>query len=752
MNRAFDYKTSWLDLEGKPLIGRITFYKLHTTEKENIVDYNGNPLSNPIFTNTIGQPINQVFLLEKKDYTIYFEKYVGTEDRMTDQDNWLFQYSCDDLWDTYSVDIVSSSYQIVNNIGDLRNLDPSSVAEREGKKIVALGGYNQIADKPIVLYVWNPTLIEENDNGGSIIKVNDIASGRWELINNFVDGLDVRHFGVFGTDSYEDATDQMSLQIGVANTYATSIGVPLLFPAIDGITWYKINNLVLTKTKWMNNTRVFGNSNTTSTINVYDEDQYLDCYKNDDYNAHFVIVSPNVRTSWGENAGNCEFRPTYKLIVDSLVNTRNRTFENVIIECQTGPIEDAYFYGCVIESAGKLGDNCRFKDCTITESMFSPLTNFSTISIISNVQFDLGSFSNVDNWLWLEQQVNTDCVLDLRGRTLNADSPVNWVVSTTYKNANFDGFIFKQQNVVLYNCTGSAYSTNLKNFSAFETTLQIVDYGDGQLETYTLADSTIFLNTPKSITNCTALRSTIGFNDNQFIVNCAMDFSILNSNIRVQTCNVKDTTLNGSITTSISGFYFQNCLFNAQHIVNVVMSNSVVNGTWMNNVGTIANPITFNITTGAFADSSLQNYVYLNNSGTFLPTTAKKEIVKTSPNIENYIYSTGITYPQLGNVGFYTRDSVIKVICPNVNAELMPLFNIGDNATFVVKIKTFLDVTYNGIPWHPNYEYFKYTTGNTPDANWINGYQLVPQFETYIPNVGTTTVNGVRFIIEIEKI
>ena len=97
----------------------------HTTVLENIYNVNGNvPLPNPIFTNTIGQPVQQVFLKDNTNYTIRFDKYVGNGDMTEDQDNWLDVYSCDDLYDTFGVEIDATSYQVVNNIAELRQTNP----------------------------------------------------------------------------------------------------------------------------------------------------------------------------------------------------------------------------------------------------------------------------------------------------------------------------------------------------------------------------------------------------------------------------------------------------------------------------------------------------------------------------------------------------------------------------------------------------------------------------------------------------
>ena len=84
--RQFDNRNSWLDNEGKPLIGRISFYKKDTSEYETITDVDGTSLSNPILTNTLGQTVVQVFLQDNKDYTINFEKYIGNGDYTQDEE------------------------------------------------------------------------------------------------------------------------------------------------------------------------------------------------------------------------------------------------------------------------------------------------------------------------------------------------------------------------------------------------------------------------------------------------------------------------------------------------------------------------------------------------------------------------------------------------------------------------------------------------------------------------------------------
>ena len=453
--RPFDYKNSWLDDEGKPLAGRVKFCRLHTTALENIYDNQGYAADNPIYTNTIGQLDFQVFLADNKDYTIRFEKYIGNGDMREDEDNWLFQYSCDNLWDVYSIEVTAEALQLVNNIYDLRHLNPNTVASRDGRKVVTLGGYNQVGDKPQVIYIWEATSIA-NDNGGSVIKVDTISTGRWTLVNNFDSSvLDVRHFGVFGADSKAEATDLMSTQISLANQYAASNDLTLFFPAINGLTWYKMNGLNLYKASFAEETRVFGNTNYPNLITMYDENGYLDVYTDANYKAVFTIRGPVVRTSWGVNSDNCIFDPSYKLIIDSVINTDNRSWTGIYVDCLE-EIGRLSLHECIINSVKKLGDGCYFRGCKITESMFSYSTDFDTITISSDVVIDLDDWPTTWKWLKLRVQKSNQTI-DFKGRTLytNCNGIVTWPGGITFKNATFtSGFIITQATIGLENCGG----------------------------------------------------------------------------------------------------------------------------------------------------------------------------------------------------------------------------------------------------------------------------------------------------------
>lgn len=707
--RMFDNRNSWLDNEGKPLVGRVKFCKLHTTVLENIYNMNGTVvLANPQYTNTIGQLEYQVFLKDKTDYTVRFEKYIGNGDMSEDQENWLDVYSCDNIWDTYGIEVDSTTFQLVNNIDDLRACDPSTITTRDNHKVVILGGYNVIGDKPQVMYIWNPNSIE-NDNGGSVIKVGSIATGRWELCNTFSsDGIDVRHFGVFGTDSKQDATDLMSLQIGVANTYAASIGLPLYFPTINGITWYKFNNLNIAGAKFAKETKVFGNSGTSSIITVYSEDEYLDVFNNSDYNAVFTIRGTTVKTSWGVNSNNCVYDPSYKLIVDSVVNTFNNTFTDVIVDCQY-EITGCTFDNCELHSVEKLGDDNIFRNCRLSEQMFTDGVDFSTITVYDDDIIDIEEWPTTSKWLTLVAQ-NNNTVLDFRGRTLDSSCILNWTNMATYKNAKFDNFTIKQTTVVFDNCSGNlniVTTADLKSVALYNTDITITNINVQKITDILFArNSTISCNKNITVPLIQLAYSTINAENNIFYSDrIEMNYCSINTALSAAEVIAKDTTFNKNILSDVPtlvnctiqaivrqnkgptiNFLIQNCIFgpNAYHDIYSDVQNTVVIGKWIGNIGQGNNPIRIDITNLVWTDSQ-HSYTYENNIGTFLPTTNSKTldlepvitlpmpVFPTTYQNKAYFIDPGLIVNPAG-LSWYSG------ILLDLDAQNIPVFCIGNPA------------------------------------------------------------------------
>ena len=704
--RQFDNKNSWLDLDGKPLAGRVKFCRLHTTELENIYDNQGNLSDNPIFTNTIGQLNWQVFLADNKDYTVRFEKYVGNGDMTEDEDNWLFQYSCDNLWDVYGINVDSTTFQLVNNITDLRALDPATITTRDDHKVVILGGYNTIGDKPQVMYVWNNSSIE-SDNGGSVIKVDNISTGRWELVNTFdATGVDVRHFGVFGVDSIADATDVMSLQIGYANSYAYSIGLPLYFPANDGLTWYKINNLNIYGSIFAKETRVFGKTGTSSTITVTDDTSYLDVYTNASNKAVFTITGPVVKTSWGKNSTNCIFNPTYKLIVDSVINTNNKSFSNIVIDCQYELVENVALTNCQINAVKKLGDSSTFTGCKLTESMFSDSCDFASITVYDSDIIDLSDWPTTSKWLVLRQE-NTIGPLDFEGRTIDSSCNVTWTTNVTYKNAVFSNFNIIQNTANLHNCSGTfTCSTNLKTLyiedSVVSTTTNnvsltglyaknsTISFGNNITANNVYLYNTILQDTSYNYTcqTFTAERSSLGAN----IYSPAM--TVLN-------CDVYGTLVQNSLTNVLEFNIIGNRFYSGNgHNISSTVANTVVVGNWCDNISLLNQQFVLIDRTNIDLDETHHNYTYLNNTG---KNVLQKDEIKWRDEIDYvsnpYMVSENWTDPlseQTYSLFTYMGERDADATTPSIHLTSFSMFSVGIYNIGNLSIKAYLpDVVVN---------------------------------------------------------
>lgn len=749
--RPFDYKESWLDNDGKPLAGRVSFCKLHTTIQEEIFDNQGYPMDNPVLTTTNGQLFAQVFLKDHTDYTVRFEKYVGEGDMSEDQDNWLFQYSCDAIWDTYGLTIETGTFQLCSTVAALRNLVPEHVATFGTRKIVQLGGYYEVGDKPVVLYVWNSSSTE-SDNGGSVIKVAGRETGRWELVNTFgVNGIDVRHFGVFGAQSAEDTTTTMSLNLGLANDYAASLGLPLYFPAIDGLTWYRVDNLNISGASFAKDTRIVGSTGTSSIITVSDPNTNLYVYESGTYGARFTIRGNEVHTSWSSDAIHVTFAPTNRLVIDSEFSSIYRTWTGIIVDVLV-LADSCYFIDCIINSNRKLGDGTKLRTCKVTESMFDNSTDFATVEVFADDEINIDDFRSVANWLTLVAQVFTGGLLDFKGRTVDSSCILGTSAAVDYANAVFNGFTVRQSTVSFNGCSGRINTTTLDQVTVIDSTLAITDATEGLISAFAAASSTVAITTAASFGAVGLQYTTFAASAYRLITNFTMEYSALNSAITVNgNCICSNSTIGGNIATSPAGFGFTNCMFNAQHIINVIMANTIVVGNWIGNAATVADPVVFNVTTGTLlADDSQHRYVYSGNSGTFLPEVAEFDVYFDAANIDNQrsgSYETAV----LGRCAVYIKDAKdIIMAYPWPLAEEHNVFHIGAETKYTMQISTQIDYqTFTTNRLRIGVDLVKDYVGDRPNANWIAGYLHLPIVGRLDDNVPTAI--AALFRVSVKK-
>jgi hypothetical protein len=480
--RAFDQRNSYLDDEGKPLIGRVSFYKKGTNVLETITDVAGASLANPVYTNTLGQLVYQVYLQDYTDYTVKFEKYIGNGDFTDDPDidNWLFLYSCDNLFDVYGISVDCDGVQAVNTINDLIAFDPQILTN--DRNFIQVLGYNELGDCEPVYYQWDANSTE-NTNGGSVIQSSVLNYGRWKLVNTFLEYIDVRHFGVFGTPTRQTASSTMGTQILAVQNYAISIGKKLYFPSFDNdITWYNMRSVgSLIPSLFDTNVWIF--DDTTASHRIYVEDNSgLNVYGN----GNFTLTGNKVKTSWGKEATHVIYDPDSTLYFDSLCATDQRSSTDIIIEADTNiVIENWSFDGCKLNLVKNIGDGCYFQNCRLEENMFTTTCDYDTITVYDNDIIDIDDWPTTSKWLKLVTQ-NTSKPLDFKGRTVDNTCYVGWSICQ-YRNAVFDNYNVIQNQVAFIGCNGTVNITRaavsfiqLDNsnitFNVQSSTLYISDY------------------------------------------------------------------------------------------------------------------------------------------------------------------------------------------------------------------------------------------------------------------------------------
>lgn len=634
--RQFDNRQSWLDNEGKPLIGRVSFYRKGTSVLEIITDISGTSLANPILTNTLGQTVSQVFLQDNKDYTINFEKYIGNGDYTQDEEitNWEFQYSCDNLYDVYGIDVDCDGVQAVNTINDLQNFDPALVANE--RNYIQVLGYNELGDCEPVYYIWNSNSVAST-NGGSIIASNVVDTGRWELVDTFVEVFDVRHFGVFGAQTRQLAEVAMGAQIVLAQQYANSIGKVLYFPAIENdTTWYNFQSVpAISNAKFDSRVYVFDDLNQT---------HYITCTDDSDYNVYgdaiFHIIASTVRTKWGKDGTNVIYEPRDVLYIDTTVATSNKTISNVIVKASRF-VEGWTFDTCRFELIERLYANCTFNNCYLIQQLFTPLYQTNTFTVDDDCVIDLKYFDNMDLYIQLREQQSSR-ILDLEGKTLSRMP--NWTDTITLSNATLlETVRFKANIVNLKNVLGVFRHTNASintlNISDstllayFPTQVDYITLNNTEVTNQSLSANTI--NQKLLLNNNSILNGAVLVNCNNVcevnnstlneMVFCSNGFTADNSNLlkKLQVKNVfiiNKCTIKALIeqvsNVNLLTCSVQNCIFteDGYHYIASEVPNTTVNGIWINNTN-LGGFFVYLDRTNLNADDTVHTYVYENNYG-----------------------------------------------------------------------------------------------------------------------------------------
>ena len=508
--RNFDNYDQFRDNEGNLLQGKLVFCRKGTTTPEPVYawdsEHNEYVALNPeVFINANGRPENQIFLSDV-DYTIYVFKYIGNGEMYQDSEdeNWLAQYSFNNLFLTIDIDIKSDTPVLIANMAELEATDPDSVGVSAGKKLVCLGGYNALGDCPPVFYVWDDTNTG-TANGVDIVAVTGISVGRWLLVNTFTDtGFDVRHAGCFAAQSAAETSVDQSYGLQRADAYAVKYGLKLVIPDLfsDTYSYYLLTNLIVNSevvaadgVKLL--TATSANLKNVSEENLAKKVPFI--LHNLTYSGTWSVTGKTIRTGYFDNqevGSDTNWPPTIvateKYIYDaSFVCDTDPTINLSGIEvvfAETMESETYQLTNCKIESVGKIKHVCSFTGCEIKEIFFHASTGVAYIlsCTFTDCVSEIGEW--VDKNLFFAFCIaNGEESVDLQGASITIDfygDSIEHNIKTIY-NGKFSHLIppsvggtWSAGEMRLYNCEVTSFevpsaNANLGTLRLFGTIMTI---------------------------------------------------------------------------------------------------------------------------------------------------------------------------------------------------------------------------------------------------------------------------------------
>lgn len=620
---------SYFDNFGALLNGRARFYNSDGTPAvvyawdNSVQEFVEN--GSIVFTNSSGQLEPQVFL-DNHDYLIVFDKYIG-DGRMTEDDDsesWEEQGSAIDKYNTIGIELSAGAIRAVSTIADLRQTLGLDTYE-----VIELMGYYESGDKPIIYYKWNP-YISTPDNGGSIIKVANVAAGRWELVS-CPEYLDVRHFGAFPMQGIEENAAQR-YEINNAYLYAHSQGCGVYFWADATHAYYDISGLVLYDVNCDSKARVFSvDENNVSTITKI---KRIYCAGGEGAAGTIRLVDEVVRSSWQGESSNVILVPSHKLIVDSpiLYPGQPVSFTGISVEMLVNSY--CVLDSCDITSNGVISGNITIRNCELKTSWFS-----------DNYDFD-GDLVSIDNKILLSNCKDAQTYILLKNKQEEANygdlgegtiSDIELLAGCVVDNAVFD-------NVTL----------------------------EGDSELHNVSGTVEVYSTAGSYPNCLWFDCFLNLTSNAFVEN----FRLSRGKIEGGNLSVKgelvlsDSVVDSSVShvptsATVSEQILRNTFSKSLAIVPQA-DNSVVNARWVGNHSSAVDPLQLGRAKLYPADSA-HTYVYKDNTGTFLP----------GPEDVSKDYTLTITDDDYSLV---TYDGNVKVAYnSNMNVETVGFF-VKNNA------------------------------------------------------------------------
>lgn len=631
--RNWDNHNSYVDNDGHLLHGKIRFCQRGTTTDIAIYNSDNDPLTNPIMTDSIGRTLYQVYYPNKTDVTAYFYKYVGdgtweSEDPY-DPTLWSLQYTSDEVYPVDTLDIDFNSASGCGDMSDLRSLDVTSVPLFGGYRLAWLYGYYESGDTSPVLYIWDESCTIDDD-GGSVIQSDDIpGAGRWRLVPTGELHFDVRHFGIFPTDSIYEANYNYTSQLAHCASYCNACGIDAWFPSLndelsyysfDGSNSFAINGdlYISDKVRWQFKTGT--NTTVISCNKIHKNTPYL-CVSTQQTGLA-TLNCYNVNMSWLGGQVTCN---AHEWTIDTDDYTRIITDANVIFEVNGNYA--LQLDNCTVESHKAISGPIVMQHMAVKTEWFADSYNWGNLSLY-NCTVTLRDCKDADTYITLKNKLLQYDYGDLGEQIVhNASFGANCVVENCGGTATFAGA------AELHNVTLTA------SFTASTTDLNCLD-------------TWLTINGTPTFSMIQLNRGSIGGSAGINILNTlkCTDVTIDNSvNLSGATLLLDHCVINGAIS-HIGDPIQENvrgCIFNNSISIRGGGSDVVIQAVWQDNVGFVADPLIIDKTNLAMLDSA-HTYTYSGNSGTFLPSDKVKftrylavtDSFATATQTDNYIQIT----------------------------------------------------------------------------------------------------------------
>jgi len=629
MNRNWDNRDRYYDLNGNPLQGCIEFFIRGTNTKAVIYDADGVALANPQLTDQLGRTDHQVFIND--DVTAYVYKYVGNgrfgniEEESVDtsaydldqNDNptqylWALQYTVDSKMDATSI-VSTDAAPAVMTMSALRALIPAEVPTTSRVKIVSLHGYYEAGDKEAVYYIWDSESDATDDNG-SVIKANSQLHGRWILVQP-AGFCDSRHFGVFPQISSGEFVDHTT-GIGQLISYCNSKGISPLFNGSIEKPYFIYNFLTVSSR----------NPIVVSRGTQFVDKQHSQFYGEWDGDPKFVNALTKVSCSVIKASWNFEDAITYeKVYIDDTCPLATIRDADVVVSV---PTSGKTFINCQIVSDGKLADN-EFQNCVLRASMFTSESISPVIDDACTIQ-PLDFADRMDLWCYMRSQ-QSDPVIDVCMQTLDSSCDIS-LDGIFIKNALFNGFTHDATVSIGFECCRGSITLNaLGNFAmtAEDSELTVTFTGTGEAgigyqPAVVLRNSTCgFVNQLSYFSSFGAVGSEMSgngilVNGDIAMDNCEVGIPMtVRGKYTARYCTIASNVLHYTVTSTAQVEMIHDTL-KAYYTLTPSVAGTVVNAIWSNNYSTVDEPIVLERTNLDPIDSH-HDYVYDGNSGGFIP-------------------------------------------------------------------------------------------------------------------------------------